>query len=64
MNVYLRKIARSGLCLLGAAAVCALGVRTALMRSQEHSPDAVAASAGSAAPVIVLDAGHGESTKT
>ena len=59
MNVYLRKIARSGLCLLGAAAVCALGVRTALMRSQEHSPDAVAASAGSAAPVIVLDAGHG-----
>ncbi len=62
MNAYLKKIMRSGLCLLGAAAVCALGIRTALMRSQEHSPEAVAASAVSAAKVIVLDAGHGAST--
>ncbi|MBQ8921116.1 MAG: N-acetylmuramoyl-L-alanine amidase [Oscillospiraceae bacterium] len=45
--------------MLGAAAICVLGVRTALMRSQANEPDAVAASAGAAAPVIVLDAGHG-----
>jgi len=62
MNAIKRKIVRSGLCLLGAAAVCALGIRTALTRSEANSPDAVAVSAGTSPPVIVLDAGHGEST--
>ena len=59
MNVCMKKAVRSSLCLLGAAAVCVFGIRTALMRSQENAPDAVPAEAGADPPVIVLDAGHG-----
>ncbi|MBR3269142.1 MAG: hypothetical protein IKI58_10540 [Oscillospiraceae bacterium] len=62
MNAYLKKLMRSGLCLLGAAAVCALGIRTVLMRSEDNAPDAVQTAAGGDTPVIVLDAGHGAST--
>ena len=48
--------------MLAAASVCAFGIHTAVTRSQENAPDVITASAGASPPVIVLDAGHGEST--
>ena len=45
----------------GILAVSVAGMQLAVLRNEQNAPDAVTASAAQA-PVIVLDAGHGEST--
>lgn len=62
MKAIFKKLLRRGITVCAALTVCALGIRTAVRRSAANAPDAVTASAKAEPPVIVLDAGHGEST--
>ena len=55
-KLLLRSAYTAGMLLL-----CAAGIRTELLRSEENAP-AVMTAAGQSPPVIVLDAGHGGST--
>lgn len=61
MKQEIRKMIRSGICSLAIAAVCAGGIRLAGVRNAANAPD-VQPAAAAQMPVIVLDAGHGEST--
>ena len=61
MKQELKKIAARSALFFGILAVSAAGMQLTALRNQQNAPDAVAASANQA-PVIVLDAGHGEST--
>jgi len=61
MKPEIRKIATKSALFFGILAVSVTGMQLANLRNEQHAPDAVAVSAGQS-PVIVLDAGHGEST--
>ncbi len=63
MKPELRKIVTRSALFFGILAVSAAGMQLAAWRNAQNAPDAVTASAAQS-PVIVLDAGHGESTKT
>ncbi|MCQ2407251.1 MAG: hypothetical protein MJ065_01830 [Oscillospiraceae bacterium] len=60
MKPELKKIITHCALFFGILAVSAAGMRLAMLRNEQNAPDAVTASA-SPIPVIVLDAGHGES---
>lgn len=63
MNLLRSKNLRRGTLLAVLLTLTGAGIRLAVRRSAEMMPDAVPVSAQhSEAPVIVLDAGHGEST--
>ena len=61
MKVAYKKLIRRSAFLIAMLTVCAAGIRTALARSKENAPVSMTA-ANQTAPVVVLDAGHGEST--
>ena len=61
MKPEIRKIVTGSAWFLGILAVSIAGMQLANLRNQQNAPDAVTASAAQS-PVIVLDAGHGEST--
>ena len=61
MKPEIRKIVMRSALLFGMVAVSVCGMQLAAYRSAQKSPDAVSVSAAQM-PVIVLDAGHGEST--
>jgi hypothetical protein len=61
MKPEIRKIVTRSALFFGILAVSVAGMQLAVLRNEQNAPDAVAVSAGQS-PVIVLDAGHGEST--
>ena len=61
MKPEIRKIVTRSALFFGCLAVSAAGMQLAAWRNEQNAPDAVTASAAQS-PVIVLDAGHGEST--
>ncbi len=61
MKPEIRKIITRSTLFFGILAVSAAGMQLAAWRNAQNAPDAVTASAEQS-PVIVLDAGHGEST--
>ena len=61
MKPEIRKIVTRSALFFGILAVSVAGMQLAVLRNEQNAPDAVTASAAQA-PVIVLDAGHGEST--
>lgn len=61
MTHELKKIVRRGAFSLAMAALCAGGIWLAGVRNAANAPDVISAAAAQM-PVIVLDAGHGEST--
>ncbi len=61
MKSEIRKIVTRSALFFGILAVSVAGMQLANLRNQQNAPDAIAVSAEQA-PVIVLDAGHGEST--
>ena len=61
MKPEIRKIVTRSALFFGILAVSVAGMQLAVLRNEENAPDAVSVSAGQS-PVIVLDAGHGEST--
>lgn len=63
MKLFLRKHLMRGVLLAALLTLTGAGIRLAVKRSAAGMPDAVPASAQHTdTPVIVLDAGHGEST--
>ena len=60
MKPEIRKIVTGSALFFGILAVSAAGMQLAAWRNVQNAPDAVTASAAQS-PVIVLDAGHGES---
>ena len=61
MKPEIRKIVTRSALFFGILAVSAAGMQLANLRNQQNAPDTIAVSAEQS-PVIVLDAGHGEST--
>ena len=61
MKPEIRKIVTRSALFFGILAISAAGMKLAAWRNEQNAPDAVTASADQS-PVIVLDAGHGEST--
>ena len=61
MKSEIRKIVTRSALFFGILAVSVAGMQLANLRNQQNAPDAIAVSAEQT-PVIVLDAGHGEST--
>ena len=61
MKPEIRKIVTRSALFFGILAVSIAGMQLAVLRNEQNSPDAVTVSTGQS-PVIVLDAGHGEST--
>ena len=61
MKPEIKKIATRSALFFGILAVSIAGMQLANLRNQQNAPDTIAVSAGQS-PVIVLDAGHGEST--
>jgi hypothetical protein len=61
MKQEIRKIVTGSALFFGILAVSAAGMQLASWRNEQNAPDAVTASVAHS-PVIVLDAGHGEST--
>ena len=61
MKPEIRKIVTRSALFFGILTVSAAGMQLAAWRNEQNAPDAVTASADQS-PVIVLDAGHGEST--
>lgn len=61
MKPEIKKIAVRSALFFGILAVSICGMQLAVYRNQQNAPDTVAVSAAQS-PVIVLDAGHGEST--
>ena len=60
MKPEIRKIATRSTLFFGILAVSVAGMQLAMLRNEQNAPDAIAVSAEQT-PVIVLDAGHGES---
>ncbi len=60
MKPEIRKIITRSALFFGLLAVSVGGMQLAVYRNQQNAPDAAAVSAAQS-PVIVLDAGHGES---
>ena len=61
MKPKIKKIVTRSTLFFGILAVSVAGMQLANLRNQQNAPDAIAVSAEQT-PVIVLDAGHGEST--
>ena len=61
MKPEIRKIVTRSVLFFGILAVSTAGMHLAAWRNEQNAPDAVTVSAAQS-PVIVLDAGHGEST--
>ena len=61
MKKELKKIIFRSALFFGILAVSAAGIQLTMLRNQQNAPDTVSVSA-TQTPVIVLDAGHGEST--
>ena len=61
MKPEIRKIVTGSALFFGILAVSAAEMQFAAWRNAQNAPDSVTASADQS-PVIVLDAGHGEST--
>ena len=61
MKPEIRKIVTRSALFFGILAVSVAGMQLATWRNQQNAPDTIPASAAQS-PVIVLDAGHGEST--
>ena len=61
MKSEIRNIVTRSALFFGILAVSVAGMQLANLRNEQNAPDAVAVSAEQS-PVIVLDAGHGEST--
>ena len=61
MKPEIRKITTRSALFFGILAVSVAGMQLAVLRTEQNAPDVVTASAAQS-PVIVLDAGHGEST--
>ena len=61
MKPEIKKIVTRSALFFGILAVSAMGMQLASWRNAQNAPDAMTASAAQS-PVIVLDAGHGEST--
>ena len=61
MKPEIRKIVTGSALFFGILAVSAAGMKLTAWRNAQNAPDVVTASAVQS-PVIVLDAGHGEST--
>ena len=61
MKPEIRKIVTGSALFFGILAVSAAGMKLTAWRNAQNAPDSVTASAAQS-PVIVLDAGHGEST--
>ena len=61
MKPEIRKIVKGSTLFFGIRTVSAAGMQLTALRNAQNAPDAVTASAAQS-PVIVLDAGHGEST--
>ena len=61
MKPEIRKIITRSALFFGILTVSVAGMQLAVLRNEENAPDAVSVSADQS-PVIVLDAGHGEST--
>ena len=61
MKPKIKKIVTRSTLFFGILAVSVAGMQLANLRNQQNAPDVVTVSAVQS-PVIVLDAGHGEST--
>ena len=61
MKPEIKKIATRSALFFGILAVSVAGMQLAVLRNEQNATDAVPVSAGQS-PVIVLDAGRGEST--
>ena len=61
MKSEIRKIVTRSTLFFGILAVSVAGMQLTVLRNEQNAPDAVPVSAEQT-PVIVLDAGHGEST--
>ena len=61
MKPEIKRIVKRSALLFCVLAVSVAGMQLAVKRNQQYAPDAVSASSAQP-PVIVLDAGHGEST--
>ncbi|MBQ5337783.1 MAG: hypothetical protein J6Z40_01280 [Oscillospiraceae bacterium] len=61
MKPEIRKIVTGSALFFGILAVSTAGIQLTSWRNAQNAPDAVTTSAAHS-PVIVLDAGHGEST--
>ena len=61
MKPEIRKIVTRSALFFGILAVSAAGMKLTAWRNAQNAPDAVTTSVAQS-PVIVLDAGHGEST--
>lgn len=61
MKQQIRKLVMRSALFFGILAVSIGGMQLAALRNAQNAPDAVNAAAAQT-PVIVLDAGHGEST--
>ena len=61
MKPEIRKLVTRSVLFFGILAVSAAEMQLAAWRNAQNAPDAVAASTDQS-PVIILDAGHGEST--
>ena len=61
MKPEIRKIVTRSALFFGILTVSAAGMQLTVLRNEQNAPDAVTTSAAQS-PVIVLDAGHGEST--
>ena len=61
MKPEIRKIVTRSALFFGILAVSVAGMQLPVLRNEQNAPDAIAVSAEQS-PIIVLDAGHGEST--
>ena len=61
MKPEIRKIVTRSALFFGILAVSVAGMQLTVLRNEQNAPDAIAVSAEQS-PIIVLDAGHGEST--
>ena len=61
MKTEIRKIVTRSALFFGILVASVAGMQLTVLRNEQNAPDAVAVSAVQS-PVIVLDAGHGEST--
>ena len=61
MKPEIRKIITRSALFFGILAVSVAGMQLTVLRNEQNAPDAIAVSAEQS-PIIVLDAGHGEST--
>ena len=64
MKQLIRKYARKAALVAGLLTLSAGGMMLSANLTKVHDPDAVQTVGTASAPVVVIDAGHGESTET